>query len=439
MSHTLLCPPPRKPPEHTQVRKLGPCKVESPLARERFVPRDAQVAIYTSPKDIERQGDNIVSFEVAGPRKRIFFEPGKTRCAIVTCGGLCPGINDVIRSIVHEAHFNYKVAATIGIRYGLEGFIPKYRHDIMELTPEVVTNIHEFGGTILGSSRSPQEPEEIVDALERMNVNILFMIGGNGTMLAASALTREIEKRKLKIAIVGIPKTIDNDINFVGQTFGFDTAVEKTTEAIKSAHIEATGSPNGVGLVKIMGREAGFIAAQASLAQRDVDFVLIPEDPFELTGKNGFLAGLKRCVREQGHAVVVVAEGAGQHLLGQPKEVDESGNIKLGDIATLLKEEIRKSFHNSNLEYTLKYIDPSYIIRSVAANSNDCVFCSFLGQNALHAGMAGRTGVVISKWNDHYVHMPVCLMAEDAKKIDTCSNYWRTVTETTGQLRYFEG
>lgn len=424
----------------TAVPVLGPAALESPCRQGRFVADESRVLMDLDPVVACNTEVPAVSFEQAGPRQKIFFEPGKTKCAIVTCGGLCPGINDVIRAIVLEAYHNYGVPTVLGIRYGLEGFIPSHGHEVVDLTPKEVSHIHQFGGTVLGSSRGPQSIEDIVDALERLNVDILFMLGGDGTMRAAKAIQAEIAARKLAIALVAVPKTIDNDIPYVSTTFGFDSAVEKATEAITCAHIEATGAPNGIGLVKVMGRESGFIAAQAAMAQRDVDFVLIPEDQFTLDGPSGLLAALERRLSTRGHAVIVVAEGAGQHLLQISGDTDASGNPVLGDIAGLLKRRIGEFFKSRGVDLTLKYIDPSYLIRSIPANSNDSIYCGFLGQNAVHAAMAGKTGMLISRWNAHYVHMPLTLVtsAERRRRIDTGSNYWRSVLESTGQMAYFE-
>ncbi len=417
----------------TVIPTLGECRIPSPLGTTRYIPDDAGVLVYISRENFRLHKGRPVALEEAGPRERIYFDPSKTKCAIVTCGGLCPGLNDVIRSLVLAAHHNYHVAATLGIRYGLEGFIPKYGHDVLELTPEKVSHIHEFGGTILASSRGPQPADEIVDALERMNINILFCIGGDGTMRAAQKIVSEIKKRGRKIAVIGVPKTIDNDINLVATSFGFDTAVEKATEAIRCAHTEAIGAPNSIGMVKVMGRESGFIAAQATLASKEVNFVLVPEDPFELEGDTGLLTALECRLQNRGHAVIVVAEGAGQHLLETSGVTDASGNPILGDIAGHLIVQIKHRFKEKGLQYTLKHIDPSYIIRSVPANSNDRVYCGFLGLNAVHAAMAGKTGMVVSRWNERYVHIPLPLVTLKRKKIDIASNFWRAVLETTGQ------
>ncbi|GAB6178000.1 ATP-dependent 6-phosphofructokinase [Desulfobaculum senezii] len=421
----------------TKIPTLGPAKIPSNMPYCRFTDDSATTEINIA-QDLDHgtAPNQILKLELAGPREHTYFDPSKTKCAIVTCGGLCPGINDVIRAIVMEAHHNYRVAATLGIRYGLEGFIPKYGHPIEELTPESVSDIHMFGGTMLGSSRGPQPPEEIVDALERMNISVLFLIGGDGTMHAAESILEEVTRRKLKISIIGIPKTIDNDINFVYQSFGFDTAVEAATLAIDCAHTEATGAYNGVGMVKLMGRESGFIAAQATLALKVVNFVLVPEAPFPLEGEGGLLDALEKRLEKRGHAVIVVAEGAGQDLCETSGDTDASGNPILGEICTILRNRIGEHFKEKDLPLTLKFIDPSYIIRSVPANANDRVYCGFLGQHAVHAAMAGKTGMVISKMRGHYIHLPLHLVTTNRRTIKTDSDYWRSVLESTGQFMY---
>lgn len=419
----------------TKIKALGTAKIPSPLPYCHVANEPASVMINIS----EDQQDGPSSqplyfdFEVAGPRKHLYFNPTQTKAAIATCGGLCPGINDVIRAIVMEAHHNYGVAATLGFRFGLQGFIPKFGHEVWELTPNSVANIHHFGGTILGSSRGPQAPDEIVDCLERMNISCLFMIGGDGTMRAAQSITEEVERRNRKISIIGIPKTIDNDISFIRKSFGFDTAVEKATEAIQCAHTEATGAMNGIGLVKVMGRESGFIAAQATLALKEVNFVLVPEMDFELEGENGLLTQLEERLASRKHAVILCAEGAGQRLLQISGEKDASGNPVLGDICQLLIQEIKRYFNAKDREYTLKFIDPSYIIRSVPANANDRIYCGFLGQHAVHAAMAGKTGMVVSMLQDRYVHLPLKLVTKERRKLNIASDYWRAVLESTGQ------
>jgi len=417
----------------TEIRTLGPCKLDSALPYCTWADDKAIQIIVDQELSEDAREPFGMGFEAAGPRKKLYFDPSRTKCAIVTCGGLCPGINDVIRAIVMEAYHAYNAPSVLGIPYGLEGFIPQYKHRLFELTPQSVADIHRFGGTMLGSSRGPQAPDAIVDMLERSNINALFVIGGDGTMKAALAISNEVQARGLKIAVIGVPKTIDNDINFIPQSFGFETATFKATEAIECAHIEACGTPNGIGLVKLMGRESGFIAARAALALKEVNFVLIPEAPFQLEGEGGLLPALEERLARRGHAVIVTAEGAGQHLLGQQSGTDASGNPVLGDIAELLRQAITTYLHKKNVAHSIKYIDPSYIIRSVPANANDKVYCGFLGQYAVHAAMAGRTDMVVGKIQDRYVHLPLELVTRKRRRLNIYSDLWRAVLESTGQ------
>ena len=420
--------------ETARIISLGARKIPTPLHFCRYV-EDTPFPFFLDDEFLpDAEKPRHMGLELAGPRRELYFDPSKTKCAIVTCGGLCPGINDVIRAITMEACHAYNVPAVLGVRYGLEGFIPKYGHELMELTPDKVSNIHQFGGTILGSSRGPQPPEDVVDALERMNVNALFLIGGDGTMRAAIRIYEEVKKRGLRISIIGIPKTIDNDINFISPSFGFETAVDKAAEAIQCAHTEAVGMHNGIGLVKLMGRESGFIAAHATVSIKEVNFVLVPEVAFSLEGEGGLLPALEARLRSRKHAVIVLAEGAGQHLLTQTNQTDASGNIILADIADYLRAEIKRYFAEKKLPVGIKYIDPSYIIRSVPANANDRVYCGLLGQQAVHAAMAGKTGMVVAKLMGRYVHLPLSLVTLKRQKLNIASDYWRSVLESTGQL-----
>ena len=300
----------------------------------------------------------------------------------------------------------------------------------LELDPGVVNDIHKQGGTILGTSRGPQDVAEMVDTLERMNVRLLFTIGGDGTLKGAIALVQEIERRGLNIGVVGVPKTIDNDISFVEKSFGFETAVGESRTAIYSAHTEALGARNGIGLVKLMGRQSGFIAAQASLANNDVNFCLIPEVPFNM---KVFLEALKERLTARCHAVIVLGEGAGQYLMEDSEEKDASGNVKLGDIGLFLRDKIKDYFEKIGMEANLKYIDPSYTIRSVPANPGDSAFCLLLGHNAVHAGMSGRTNMLVGYWEHQFTHVPIPLAVSARKQIDPKGRLWANVLSCTGQ------
>jgi 6-phosphofructokinase 1 len=415
------------------VQRLGECRISSPMPNGGFVDEDARVLCHSKLKDIENlfsAGKTPPSFEIAGPRSHIYFDPSKLKCGIVTCGGMCPGLNDVIRSIVLSLFHHYGVRAVFGFPYGYEGLSPRYRHVPMELTPEKVALIHQMGGTILGSSRGPQDVSEMVDTLERMNIGILFAIGGDGTLRGAQAISEEIGRRGLKIGVIGIPKTIDNDISYLEQSFGFETAVSESRTSINSAHVEAIGARNGIGLVKLMGRESGFIAAYATLATNDVNFCLIREVHFSL---EAFMRELKQRLEQRRHAVIVVAEGAGQDLIEGHAERDASGNVRLKDIGAFLRDQINAYFSGIGMDVVLKYIDPSYTIRSLPANPHDSVFCLLLGQNAVHAGLAGRTNMVSAYWNGEYTHLPIPVAVSKRKHIDPEGRLWSRVLESTGQ------
>jgi 6-phosphofructokinase 1 len=420
-------------PVDFDVQQLGPCRIQTPIAGVHYVNDGAKVILHSSAEEIRgmlENGDGLFAFEKAGPREKIYFDPSKLKCGIVTCGGLCPGLNDVIRSLVLSLFHNYKVKNVFGFPFGYEGLTHRYGHVPMELTPVSVSRIHEYGGTILGSSRGPQDIGEMVDTLDRMNIGLLFAVGGDGTLRGVQAIAEEIHRRGLKTGVIGIPKTIDNDISFVERSFGFETAVSKAVEAIDVAHTEARGARNGIGLVKLMGRESGFIAVFASLAQSDVNFCLIPELPFTM---EKLLESLQTRLLSRGHAVIVVAEGAGQKLVGGNQVRDASGNVKFNDIGWYLRDRINAHFKETGMESTLKYIDPSYTIRGVPANAHDSAFCLLLGQNAVHAGMAGRTNMVVGYWMSTFTHVPIPLAVSERKKVDPASWVWGSVLTSTGQ------
>ena len=423
-------------PAETQTPTLGKPIYPSPVSYAEFGLEEDRVVYNVSLETFKKycaDQKEPFSFERAGPREQLFFNPKLATSAIVTCGGICPGLNNVIRALVMQLYYVYGVRNILGIPYGFQGFISKYGHEPIPLDPNRVAFIDELGGTILGTSRGNQNISEIVDSLERLNVKILFAIGGDGTLRASQSIYEEISRRGLKIGVIGIPKTIDNDISFVSKSFGFETAFSAAVEAVRSAHVEAQGAPHGIGLVKLMGRQSGFIAANAALALKEVNFVLIPEVDFDLEGPAGLLNQLEERLRKRQHAVIVVAEGAGQRYLEDSSKMDLSGNVVLGEIGLFLKDMIKSYFRIKDSPIALKYIDPSYIIRSVPANPNDSIFCGFLAQNAVHAGMAGKTGMVIGIWNNVFIHVPIRLTISQRKVVRADSNLWLSVLESTGQ------
>ncbi len=426
---------------NTQIQVLGTPSIKSPLrlaAESRgdgniFVSDQARVR-YAVESGTRSDLPADIFFEKAGPRENIFFDPKETTAAIVTCGGICPGLNNVIRSAVRELYYNYGVKNIWGIRYGYAGLNPQLGFAPMRLTPETVGHIHEKGGTILGSSRGPQPANVIVDYLVELKVNIFLCVGGDGTLRGANDVAEEIARRKLPISVIGVPKTIDNDVMYMTRTFGLATAAEISRQILSCAHVEAENAYNGVGLVKLMGRDAGFIAAVATLASQEVNFCLIPEIPIVLEGPNGFLENLRKRLNETHHALVVVAEGAGQELMSQlPAQKDNSGNKRYGDIGVYLKEQIISYFKNINVPTEVKYFDPSYFIRSVPANVDDAILCDQFARNAIHAAMAGKTKMVVSFLNGTFANIPISMAVSKKKKVDTKGILWMGVLASTGQ------
>ena len=428
-------------PDSVKVENLGPRLVASPLELStvvgdgvvNFVPDEARMPACVEVTSGRRDRHEVL-FEKAGPRGMIHFDPAKTRAAIVTCGGLCPGLNNVIRSIFLELYHRYGVKHVLGIRYGYMGLDPANDNLPVELTPEIVEDIHKEGGTILGSSRGPLNHVNAVRFLAGRQVNVLFCIGGDGTQRGAHALADEANRQGHPLAVVGIPKTIDNDIKYVQRTFGYHTAVSKACQVVDCAHTEAKGAPNGISVVKLMGRDAGFIAAGAAAASQDVNFALVPEVPFELEGDRGLLNLLRQRVLARNHAVIVVAESAGQHLMkkGETRR-DASGNILHEDIGPFLAAAVKNYFKRQDIRATVKYIDPSYIIRSVPANCEDSLLCDQLARNAVHAGMAGKTDVLMGYWYDVLIHVPIMLAVSEKKQMDPESELWRAALAATGQ------
>jgi 6-phosphofructokinase 1 len=417
------------------ITTLGPCRFPSP--RRGFVGDDVRIP----EKILQRPGeayDPGALFELAGPRERLFFDPRRARAGIVTCGGLCPGLNNVVRSLVRELIAGYGVAEVIGFRMGYGGLDPKNWHEPLVLAHASVDDIHQQGGTVLGTSRGPVDVDAAVDNLIRRRIDILFCIGGDGTQRGAFALYEACKARGHALAVVGVPKTIDNDVRYVARTFGYLTALEESRRVIDAAHNEARSVENGVALVKLMGRHAGFIAAGATIASQDVNFTLVPEVPFGLDGEPGFLAALRRRVAERGHAVVVVAEGAGQDLFSASTHTtDASGNVKLQDIGHLLAEAVRRDFGDAQMPLTLRYFDPGYQIRSCAANCEDAVLCDQFARQAVHAAMAGRTGMVVGFIHGTFVHVPTSLIVSGVKQLDPDGPIWQAVLATTQQPARF--
>ncbi|HEY7335591.1 MAG TPA: ATP-dependent 6-phosphofructokinase [Bryobacteraceae bacterium] len=418
------------------IAVLGAGRYLSPL--KRWV-NDSERVPAAIVRTVDSRLPDGLLFELAGARESLFFNPSETRAGIVTCGGLCPGLNDVIRSLFLELHHAYGVKEVLGFRWGYQGLDPEHGAEPLVLSPELVDGIHLQGGTILGTSRGPVDKARAVENLIRRHVDILFAIGGDGTQRGARDLSDEAQKHGHALSVVGIPKTIDNDIPFVARSFGFLTAVEEAAKVLQRAHTEARSVRNGIALVKLMGRHAGFLTAEATVASQDVNFTLIPEEPFGLDGENGLLAALERRILNRGHAVIAVAEGAGQELLGNTgEERDASGNVKLSDIGVFLQKKIEEWFKARSISIVMRYFDPSYIVRSSPDSAADTILCDSYARHAAHAAMAGKTGLVIGLLHDRFIHVPIELLATQKKRLDPTGADWSAVLAATGQPHRFE-
>jgi 6-phosphofructokinase 1 len=418
-----------------RITTLGKARFVSPIRRtvsdQIRVPEQILV-------DRNKPAPRGLRFELAGPRAKLFFDPKKTRAGIVTCGGLCPGLNDVIRSLYLELYHAYGVRDVLGFRGGYIGLDPRHGEKPIQLSTDFVSGIHKEGGSVLGTSRGPVDVGAAVDNLIRKRVNILFTIGGDGTQRGGREFFLRAKRRGYKLAVVGVPKTVDNDVAFVSRTFGYLTAVEEAARVLHRAHTEAKSVEYGIALVKLMGRHAGFIAAGATLASQDANFTLVPEVAFKLDGPKGFLALLKKRIVERQHAVVVVAEGAGQELLNGAGGRDASGNLKLNDIGAFMRERIESYFRAQKIPIVMRYFDPSYLVRSSPANAEDSIVCDLFARNAVHAAMAGKTGLVIGFLHEKFIHVPIELLSTRKKVMDTEAPIWRAVMASTGQPERYE-
>ncbi|PON51077.1 ATP-dependent 6-phosphofructokinase [Parasponia andersonii] len=377
---------------------------------------------------VKRDSPRGVHFRRAGPREKVYFKSDEVRACIVTCGGLCPGINTVIREIVCGLSYMYGIEDILGIEGGYRGF---YSKNTLRLTPKVVNDIHKRGGTFLRTSRGGHDTHKIVDNIQDRGINQVYIIGGDGTQKGAALIYKEVEKRGLHVAVAGIPKTIDNDIAVIDKSFGFDTAVEEAQRAINAAHVEVESVENGVGIVKLMGRYSGFIAMFATLASRDVDCCLIPESPFYLEGRGGLFEFIEERLKENGHVVIVIAEGAGQEYVAQEIETiekkDASGNKLLLDVGLWLTDKIKAHFTKvRKMAINMKYIDPTYMIRAIPSNASDNIYCTLLAQSAVHGAMAGYSGFTVGPVNSKHAYIPIS---------DKLGVVFQRVTETQNTVK----
>ena len=417
------------------IASLGPSSVPSPLRLDRYGSLESTFVhdnmYYQDPIEMEEgNAGPIRLFEKAGPRKHLFFEPAKAKVAIVTCGGLCPGMNNVIRSVYVQLHYHYGVPAVLGIRTAFLVFLRSCQP----------AHVAEFGN---GEQHPPEgwhpagniaragQPDIVVDFLQAPTSAFSSPSAATARSAARIAWRKKCGGAISNISIIGIPKTIDDDVQYVNRSFGYFTAVDKAKEVIDSAHVEARCVLNGISIVKVMGRDSGFIAAGATLASQEVNFTLVPEVPFTLEGEGGLLSVLHRRLLERRHAVIVVAEGAGQELLPHSEERDASGNRIHRDIGLFLRESIKDYFVAQRMGVVVRYLDPSYYIRSVPASTVDSVLCDSFARHAVHAAMAGKTDMIVGLQHGVFIHVPIPMATHKRKRLS--NEEWAAVVTATGQ------
>jgi 6-phosphofructokinase 1 len=312
------------------------------------------------------------------------------RVAVLTGGGDCPGINSVIRAIVRKAlKEGYTV---IGIKNGWKGLIEK---DTIPLNLDSVSGILPRGGTILGTSRTnPNEKEadikKVKENLKSLKIEALIAIGGEDTLGVAHRL-----HMKEGLNIVGVPKTIDNDISATDRTFGFDTAVNIATEAIDRLHTTAE-SHHRVMVVEVMGRHSGWIGLEAGIAG-GADEILLPEFPIDLEEVCALIK--KRHGRGKTFSIIVVAEGAkfkdGTEVLQEENLIDAFGHVRLGGIGQILGREIEK---NTGFETRVTVL--GHIQRGGTPTAFDRVLGTRYGVKAMELVMEGKFGQMASLQGD---------------------------------------
>ena len=359
-------------------------------------------------------------FVRAGPRKEIAWDPIHTKVAIVTCGGLCPGLNTVIRELYITLHHKYGVKFVYGVKNGYKGF---YSDNLVRLDDDIIRDIHHKGGSILGTSRGGTDVKKIVDSIAHRGISHLYAIGGNGTQKGLFEINKEIKKRGLCVSVVGIPKTIDNDLCIIDKSFGFDTSVQEAQRAIQAAKVEIEAFNNAVGIVKVMGRNSGFIAMYSSLASKDVDCCLIPEIPFDIEYDHGVLHYIKECLHKKDKILIVVSEGAGQHYINDPV------NKNLNDFGIWLCEVVRSNVPN----VCIKYIDPTYTIRAITPNASDSIYCTILAQSAVHGAFCGYTNFIVGPVNGKHAYIPLQMAIHETNTVSEDDRMWFRLISANGQ------
>lgn len=313
------------------------------------------------------------------------------KLGILTGGGDCPGLNAVLRACAR--YCNERGTSLIGYMNGWQGVL---EGESMLLDRRAVKGIVHLGGTILGTSRT--DPLEVNGGLARMKhtleedgVEGLIVVGGDGTLSAALELSRE------GFNVLGVPKTIDNDLCGTDVTFGFDTAVSIATDAIDRLHTTAEAHKRVI-VVEVMGNHSGWIAAYAGIAG-GADVVLVPEVPFELRDVCDRIRDRER--RGRSFSIVVIAEGA-RSLERADEPVERRGKIRPGQISFWLADEIEKAIGTET-----RFVVLGHIQRGGTPTAYDRILATRYGIHAAELAMQGRWGMMVSLSGRHMDAVPL--------------------------------
>lgn len=428
----------------------------------------------------------------AGPRRYVSYpQKNQLKVGILVSGGIAPGINAVISGIIARHHAYQAWSQKINKNYALEilGYSEALKgllhagRPAVPLDLKTVREAVNHGGSILPTARADElldleDPKQRDGALDKVTsrlinqqIDILYIIGGDGSMRAAHAISCRARRNPInELSVIGIPKTMDNDILWVWQSFGFLSAVEFAKQAILQLHTEVMSNPR-LCVIQLFGSDSGFVVSHAALASGVCDAVLIPEVNFTLKQLSGYIryrlqdrphsdkpyGGIVALAetaipldwREYVSATAEVADGSekviltpeelraietfeshGRRVHGQTPDALRSGGLRL--VSQILQREIRKLGDRWS-SYRVFTNEPRHLIRSIEPSVSDVIFAQRLGTLAVDNAMAGYHDFMISQWLTEYVLVPLKLVVLGRKRVPEHGIFWKSVRASTGQ------
>lgn len=440
-----------------------------------------------------------LSLPEAGPREKLYFPQKRQRplnVGIVVSGGIAPGINSVIDGIV-QRHKLYSIEhrydiEIVGFNDGFYSFFNKNKITLYKKINnqiKVNENTAEFandGGSFLKTSRYEEITgndielmNELVDKIYNEDIDILYIIGGDGSMRAANAIWEHAQlktffnKYRYKLSVIGVPKTMDNDILWIWQTFGFLSAVEKAREVIEQISVEIKSNPR-IGIVQLFGSDSGFVVSHAVLASKSgvCDLALIPEYKFKLSDVGDFLVEKFIKKRDESFipkALIVMSETAipddakdfvkyaqlstdeekalfaylesegFSHQIHERNDYLRSAGLKIVKAGLEEYFKRKKDKHNEDLIAwdRIRFFtnEPRHVLRAIRPSCSDVIFAQRIGTLAVDNALAGYTNFMISQWLTEYVLVPLPLVILGKKRIPTTGIFWKSVLAKTNQFR----